>query len=100
MKKMTKYHVLIVSETGRTLEKRLSEHKGVAKSHDVKNGIAMHAWTKQHMVDWEAAKVKQVETNYSRRRTIEAIHIHQQQKISNLDHACGRILSPVWHPLL
>ena len=68
------------------------------KRHDVKNEIAVHAWTKQHRVDWEAAKVKQVETNYSRRRTIEAICIHQQRTTYNLDH--GRILSPVWHPLL
>ena len=89
-----------IGETGRTLEKRLSEHKGAVKRHDVKNGIAVHAWNEQHRVDWEAAncKVKQVETNYSKRRTVEAIHIHQQQKTSNLD--CGRILSPVWHPLL
>ena len=87
-----------IGETGRTLEKRLSEHKGAVKRHDVKNGIAVHAWNEQHRVDWEAAKVKQVETNYSKRRTAEAIHIHQQWKTSNLD--CGRILSPVWHPLL
>ena len=34
----------------------------------------------------------------SRRKTIEALHIHLQWETSNLD--CGRTLSPVWHPLL
>ena len=87
-----------IGETGRTLEKRISEHKGAVKRHDVKNGIAVHAWTKQHKVDWQAATVKHVETNHSRRKTIEALHIHLQQETSNLD--CGRTLSPVWHPLL
>ena len=79
-----------IGETGRTLEKRISEHKGAVKRHD--------AWTKQHTVNWQAATVKHVETNHSRRKTIEALHIHLQQETSNLD--CGRTLSPVWHPLL
>ena len=87
-----------IGETGRTLEKRISEHKAAVKRHDEKNGIAVHTWNEQHMVDWQAAKVIRIETNYSRRRTIEALHIHKQQLSSNLD--CGRTLSPVWHPLL
>ena len=44
----------------------------------------------QHKVDWEAATVKHVETNHSRRKTIEALHIHLQRETSNLD--CGRTL--------
>ena len=52
-----------IAETGRMLEKRLSEHRGVVKN-DTKNGIAVHAWKSQHKVDWDAATVKQVETNY------------------------------------
>ena len=73
-----------IGETGRTLEKRISEHKGAVKRHQ-KNGIAVHAWTKQHRVDWQAASVKQVETNYAR-TTIKALYIHQQPSTSNLDH--------------
>ena len=38
-------------------------------------------------VDWESATVKQVKTNYARRRTIEDIHIKRQQVTFNLD--CG-----------
>ena len=46
--------------------------------HDVKNGIAVHAWTKQHKVDWQAAAVKHVETNHTKRKIIEALHIRLQ----------------------
>ena len=87
-----------IGETGRTLEKRLSEHRGAVKRNDLKNGIAVHAWKTQHRVDWEAATVKQVEMNHTRRKVIEAIHIKKQKVTSNLD--CGRSLSPVWQPLL
>ena len=87
-----------IGETGRTLEKRLSEHRGAVKRNDSKNGIAVHAWKTQHKVDWEAATVKQVEVNYTRRKIIEAIHIKKQKFTSNLD--CGRSLSPIWQPLL
>ena len=87
-----------IGETGRTLEKRLSEHRGAVKRNDLKNGFAVHAWKTQHRVDWEAATVKQVEMNYTLRKVIEAIHIKKQKVTSNLD--CGRSLSPVWQPLL
>ena len=73
------------------------------KRHDVKNGIAVHAWNEQNRVDWEAAKVKQVETNYSRKRTVEAIHIHQQRKTSTVvasSALCGTPCSEQSQPLL
>ena len=53
--------------------------------HDVKNGIAVHAWTKQHKVDWQAVTVKHVETNHTKRKTIEFLQIHLQRVTSNLD---------------
>ena len=53
-----------IGETGRTLEKRLSEHKAAVKKNDPKNGIAVHAWANQHQVNWEAASVKQEERIY------------------------------------
>ena len=40
-----------IGETGRSLEKRLSEHRGAVKRNDTKNGIAVHAWKTQHKVD-------------------------------------------------
>ena len=52
-----------IEKSGRTLEKRLSEHRGAVKRNDSKTGIAVHAWKTQHRVDWEATTVKQVEMN-------------------------------------
>ena len=33
-----------IGETGRSLKKRLVEHKSAVKRYDTKNGIAVHAW--------------------------------------------------------
>ena len=85
-------------ETSRTLEKQLSEHKNAVKKHDTKNGIAVHSWANQHQVDWEAAKTREVEGNYWRRRVLEALHIHREQHTSNLD--CGLAINLSWLPLL
>ena len=69
-------HVYI-GETGRTLEKRLKEHRSAVKKNDRKNGIGVHAWDTGHQVKWESASVKEVETNLSNRRIMEALHIHR-----------------------
>ena len=87
-----------IGETSRTLEKRLSEHKNAVKKQDTKNGIEVHSWTNQHQVDWEAAKTREMEGNYWRRRVLEALYIHQQQHTSNLD--CGLTINLSWLSLL
>ena len=46
-------HVYI-GETGRTLRKRLTEHRVAVKKCDQKNGIAVHAWKSGHQVKWES----------------------------------------------
>ena len=86
-----------IGETSRTIEKYLSEHKNAVKKHDSNNGIAAHAWTSQQQVDWKAAKTRETEGNYWRRRVLEALHIHQQQHTSNLD--CGLAILPGYHCL-
>ena len=68
---------MYIGETGRTLEKRLSEHKVAVEKNDPRNGISVHAWANQHQVNWEAASVKEEERSYWRRRVLEALHIHQ-----------------------
>ena len=87
-----------IGETSRTLEKWLSEHKNAVKKHDTKNGIAVHSWTNQHQVDWEAAKTREMEGNYLKRQVLEALHIYRQQHTSNLD--CGLAINSSWLPLL
>ena len=49
---------MYIGETGRTLEKRLSEDQGAVKKNDSKNGNAVHTWKVQCKVDWEAAIVQ------------------------------------------
>ena len=87
-----------IEETSRTLEKCLSEHKNAINKYDSNNGIAAHAWTNQHQVDWKAAKTREMKENYWKRRVLEALPIHQQQHTSNLD--CGLTINPPWLRLL
>ena len=84
---------MYIGETIRSLENRLSEHKN-----DFNNGIAAHAWTNRHQVDWKAAKTREMEGNYWKGRVLEALHIYQQQHTSNWE--CGLAINPSWLPLL
>ena len=87
-----------VGETGRTLKKRISEHKQTVKRYDQKNGIAVHVMSKGHTINWEEASVKTLETGYWKRRVLEAIRIQRLPNTMNLD--CGMILSKAWTPVL
>ena len=87
-----------IGETGRSLAERMKEHKYAVKRHDEKNGVAVHAWTAQHRVDWSAAKVRTTEEHLWKREVLEAIYIKRQPVTSNLD--CGLQLNPIWSPLL
>lgn len=87
-----------VGETGRSLEMRLREHKYAVKTGDTKNGIAVHAWTKEHQVNWDAAKVRVREQQLTRRKAMESLLIRQHANSSNLDK--GMNLSQIWKPLL
>ena len=64
-----------IGETGRSLQKRLTEHKAAVRRGDSKNGIAVHVQKHDHRVDWEVAKVIDQEQRYWPRRIREAIHI-------------------------
>ena len=86
------------SSQGRTLKKRISEHKQAVKKCDRKNGIAVHVMDKGHTINWEEANVRTSETGYWRRRVQEAIRIQRQPNTMNLD--CGMILGNVWTPAL
>ena len=87
-----------VGEMGRSLEIRLKEHKYALKTKDTKNGIAVHATTNEHDVNWEAAKVVTFEQHLIQRKVLESLHINKQTNTSNLDS--GYTLSPIWKPLL
>ena len=87
-----------IGETGRNLQKRLTEHKAAVRRGDRNNGIAVHAWDHDHRVDWEAARVLEQEPRYWKRQTLEAIHIMRHGNTTNLD--CRLMLNSIWTPFL
>ena len=42
-----------IGETGRSLGRRVTEHKYTVKTGDLKNVVAVHAWNEGHRVNWE-----------------------------------------------
>ena len=88
-----------IGETGRNLQERVKEHKYAVQRQDDNNGIAVHAWTNDHVVDRPEAKVRTREQVTCRRKVLEAIHIQQEKRTTtNLD--CGAQLNPIWSPLI
>ena len=83
-----------IGETGRSLERRITEHKYAVKTGDGKNGVAVHAWDEEHRMDWEGAKSLEYKPNYWKRRVLEAIWIKKTSINSNLD--CGLTLNQTW----
>ena len=66
------------TETGRTLQKRVTEHKYAVRIHSVKNDIAVHTWSRGHRVDWDSARAVALAPYSWERRVTEALHIRQQ----------------------
>ena len=83
-----------IGETGRTLQKRITEHKYAVKTNDRKNGIAVHAWDLDHRPRWEDAEILEHEQNYWRRRVLEGIWIRRTDNTCNLD--CGMTINDTW----
>ena len=83
-----------IGETGRSLQKRITEHKYSVNNNDRKNGIAVHAWDMGHQPDWNAAEVVDMEPHYWKRHVLEAIWIQNTSQTCNLDR--GMILSNAW----
>ena len=46
-----------IGETGRSLQKCITEHKYAVRTNDQKNGVAVHAWDNDHRPDQEAAEI-------------------------------------------
>ena len=88
-----------IGETGRNLQERIKEHKYVVKRKDENNRIAVQAWSEDHTVNWDEAKIRELEPVTWRRKILEAIHIQQEKRATtNLD--CGTHLSPIWSPFI
>ena len=83
-----------IGETGRSLQKRITEHKYAVKTNDRRNGIAVHCWDMGHQPDWDAAEILETEPHYQKRRVLEAIWVRKTPQTCNLD--CGLILDQAW----
>ena len=94
----TVIYAAYIGETGRTLEKRLTEHTYAVKRNDRKNGLAVHAWDLEHRPNWDAAEVLETEGHYWKRRVLEALWIQKIPQNCNLD--CGLSLSETWSRFL
>ena len=70
-----------IGEKGRTLKKRVTEHKTAVRKHDQKNRIAVHAWRSDHRIAREAARVRARAPQYWKRRVAEALQSQQQCSI-------------------
>ena len=87
-----------IGETGRTMQKRVTEHKTAVRKYDKNNGIEVHAWRADHRIDWEAARVRARAPQYWKRMVVEALQIQQQRSRMNLD--CDLDISSIWKPFL
>ncbi len=90
-----------IGETGRTLKKRIQEHKQAVRRGDENNGPLDHMIrTAGHRINWEEARIIDSEQNTRRRKIKEAIYIRaldssrNQEFLMNQDR--GREIHPSW----
>ena len=87
-----------IGETKRTLDTRLKEHKRAVITDDRKNGIATHANTEEHSINWSSARVLHREQNWHRRKLLEALKISNTKPNMNLDS--GLRLNTLWDTVM
>ena len=61
-----------IGETGRNLNKRLTEHKRVTRNCDLNNNIAEHHLQTNDRIDWDSAECVICSTDYYQRLTLES----------------------------
>ena len=73
-----------VEETGRTLQRRVKEHKRCIANKDTSNRIAVHHMTTNHQMDWEGATCLEFETNFNKRMFLESWHSKSDKNSINI----------------
>ena len=85
---------------GRTMKKKLYEHKQAVVKFNMNNGVVAHTVHKEdHQIDWKDTKVARQQELYWKRWVMEAIQIHQCGRMS-MNSQCGLSLSWLWHDVL
>ena len=68
-----------ISETGRNLNTRLTEHKRATRNGDVNNHIVEHHLQTKHQIDWDSATCKTYSTDDYQRLTLESWFTNLEQ---------------------
>ena len=80
-----------IGETGRSLKKRIAEHKCAVKD--------VHAWDNQHRPDWDAAEIIERELHLLKRSARSHLDTEDHHKLElGLRSSSERVLGTV-HPL-
>ena len=64
--------VTYIGETGRNLNKRLTEHKRATRNGDLNNNIAEHHLQTNHRIDWDSAECVIYSSDYYQQLTVES----------------------------
>ena len=83
-----------IGETGRTLSKRIKEHKYAVCSMNMINTIARHSWSMGHRANWEGSAVIGLEEHPVKRKILE--HVKIQNKTNNMNLDEGMTIYPIW----
>ena len=70
---------LILPETDRKLNIRLTEHKRATRNGDINNHIAEHHLQTNHRIDWDSGKCVTYSTNYYELLTLESWFTYLEQ---------------------
>ena len=88
-----------ISETGRSLSTRLTEHKRAKRNGDVNNHFAKHHLQTKHQIDWDSATCITYSTDYYERLTLESCFTNLEQTPLNrsqkLPAPCKRLIDGI-----
>ena len=68
-----------IGETGRTLSKRIKEHKYAVCSMNMNNAIARHSWSRDHCANWEGSTNTGLEEHHVKSKILEGVKIQNKQ---------------------
>ena len=84
-----------IGETGRTLSKRIKEHKYAVCSMNMNITIARHSWSTGNRANWERSTVIGLEEHPVKRKILlEGVKIQNKTNNMNLDE--GMSIHSIW----
>ena len=88
-----------IGHTSKNLKDRVKQHRTATdKGKTIDSGVAEHAWTKHHVIDWQNVKVLDQESQEKRRQIKESLLIKSSTCEMNRDS--GLDISPAFLSLI